>query len=77
MSEQKRRSDFTMNLFCYCRSCAAQYCLPAGEGNRLPDTARCELCGQIAVPYITDRTLSALLFGVDVDAIIAERALNN
>lgn len=77
MSEEKLRSDVAVKLFCYCRSCAVQYGLPAGEGNRLPDTARCELCRQIAVPYITDRTLGALLFGVDMDAIVTKRALNN
>jgi len=36
MSEQKRWSDLTVKLVHYCRSCAKQYGLPVGEGNRLP-----------------------------------------
>jgi hypothetical protein len=48
-----------------------------GEGNRLPKPKRCELCGQIEVRYFTDKTLTAAVLGVDVDAINEERALNN
>jgi hypothetical protein len=77
MSEKKPRSGSTLRLFRYCRSCADRYGLPAGDGNRLPTPGRCELCGQIAIRYFTDKTLTAAVLGVDIDAIIAERALNN
>jgi len=77
MMEKERRPDITLKLFCYCRSCADQYGLPACSGNRLPNTARCELCGQIAVPYFMVKSLAALVLGVDVDRIKEERALNN
>jgi len=77
MSEQEHRFVFILNLFRYCRSCAKQYGLPVGEGNRLPTPEKCELCGQVAVRYFMDKTLAAMLLGVDVDEIKAERALNS
>lgn len=77
MSEHKRRSEVLVSLFRYCRSCGEEYGFPMGEGNRLPTPDRGELCGQIAVRYFSDKALTAAVLGVDVDAIIAERALNN
>jgi len=77
MSEKKSRFDVPVRLFRYCLSCADHYGLPAGGGNRLPNPARCELCGGTGVRYFSDRTLTALVLGVDVDAIIEERVSRN
>ena len=77
MSEQSRRSGVPVKLVFYCRNCAVQYGLPVGEKNRLPKPNTCELCGQIAVRYFTDKTVTAMVLGVDVDAIMEERALIN
>ena len=59
MFGHRPRPAATVKLFCYCRSCVDQYGLPVGEGNRLLKAKRCELCGQVAVRYFSDKTLTA------------------